>query len=52
MARPKTVLQGQKLNLYVPKQVKQMAYKMATNQRKSMSAVVTDLVLEANKKPV
>jgi rRNA-processing protein FCF1 len=46
MARPKTVKTGQKLNLYVPKTIKQALYKLATDRRQSMSAVVTNLILE------
>jgi hypothetical protein len=44
MARPKTVKNGQKLNLYVPRTVKQMLFRLATERGKSISAVVTDLV--------
>jgi len=47
MARPSTIKDGQKLNLYVPKKVKQMLFKMASNERKSMSAIFSELVLAA-----
>jgi hypothetical protein len=50
MARPKTVKNGQKLNLYVPHSVKRVLFSMATEQRKSISAIVTDLVLAAQPK--
>lgn len=50
MARPSTIKDGQKLNLYVPKKVKQTLFKMASNQRKSMSVVFSELVLAAESK--
>jgi hypothetical protein len=42
MARPKTVRDGTKLNLYVPRSVKRHLGKLAFHQRKSISALVTD----------
>jgi len=47
MARPKTIKSGQKLNLYVAKAAKQVLFKMASSQGKSMSAVFSDLVMKA-----
>lgn len=43
LGRPKSVKDGQKLNVYVPKAVKQILFGMATSQGKSISAIVTDL---------
>jgi hypothetical protein len=51
LGRPKTVKDGQKLNVYVPKEIKQILFAMATEQRKSISAIVTDLVFETKRNP-
>lgn len=48
MARPKTVKQGQKLNLYLPKHTKQALYKLASDAGKSLSAIVTEMVNKAS----
>lgn len=36
-----------KINLYVPQEVKRILFKIATEQRKSISAVVTDMAYAA-----
>lgn len=51
MARPKTVRDGRKLNLYVPQEVKRALFRLATETRRSISGVVTELVLTAKGKP-
>lgn len=45
LGRPKTVKNGQKLNLYVDREVKRTLFTIATDQQKSISAVVRELVL-------
>lgn len=45
MARPRTIKDGTKLNLYVPMAVKRHLHKLATAQRRSLSAMVTELAL-------
>lgn len=51
MGRPRTVKNGQKLNLYVDRDVKRKLFTMATERRISISAVVRDLVCAAPQKP-
>jgi len=50
LGRPSTVKEGEKLNLYLPKEAKRILFRMATKHRKSMSAVVTDFLFDAEKK--
>lgn len=49
MARPRVIKSGQKLNLYVPKAVKQILFKLASAKGKSLSGVVAELVEAAAK---
>lgn len=51
MARPKTIKNGKKLNLYVPMEIKRHLLKLATEDRRSISATVTQLVLDRVSKP-
>lgn len=45
MARPKSVQDGTKLNLYVPRAVKRHLFELATAHRRSLSSMVTELVM-------
>lgn len=47
MARPKTIRDGTKLNLYVPRSIKRHLHRLATANRRSISAMVTELALAA-----
>ncbi len=47
MARPRTIRDGTKLNLYVPQSVKRRLHRLATLNRRSISAMVTELALAA-----
>ena len=51
MGRPRTVKNGQKLNLYVDRDVKRKLFAMATERQISISAVVRDLVCATPQKP-
>jgi hypothetical protein len=51
MARPKTIKNGEKLNLFLPKAVKQKLFRMASEQGKSLSGMVSALVLAETAKP-
>jgi hypothetical protein len=46
MGRPKIVHDGVKLNLFVPRTVKQLAYQLATEEDRSVSMIFTDLIRE------
>jgi hypothetical protein len=51
MGRPKSVKNGTKLNIYLPEREKRFLFKLATARRKSMSAVITDLIIAEVAKP-
>jgi len=50
MARPKIIVNGTKLNIYLPRAVKQTLIKMSRASKKSASQFVTDLVVAEEKK--
>jgi hypothetical protein len=45
MGRPITVVDGQKLNLFVSKTVRLSAFKMATDEGKSISAIFSGMIM-------
>lgn len=47
MARPRSIKDGSKLNLYVPLRTKRHLYKLANHHRRSISAMVTELAMAA-----
>ena len=51
MGRPKQIRDAKRLNLYLPQEVKRALFQLATDTRRSLSGVVTELVLTAAGKP-
>lgn len=51
MGRPKQIRDAKRLNLYLPQEVKRALFQLATDTRRSLSGVVTELVLSATGKP-
>lgn len=45
MARPRTIKEAVKLNLYVPLSVKRRLFRLASANRRSISSMVAELVL-------
>lgn len=45
MARPRTIKDGTKLNLYVPLAVKRHLYKLASHHRRSLSSMVVEMAM-------
>lgn len=50
MARPKIIQHGERLNLYLPKRIKRRLCLMAYEARRSVSSLVTELVLMNDKR--